>query len=85
MLAALRPIVGIDKVLRFVMGLAEKNQIGADAPVELCRVNGGWGFVYDDPEVGAQPFAFEVDSEDRICGIYTVRNPDKLRHLRRFL
>ena len=77
-LAALNPIYGRDKIVRFLIGVTKK------FPVESLRVdrvviNGLAGFVIwtaEGPET--MSFAFE---DDRIVGIYAVRNPDKLRHL----
>ena len=78
--AARRPIIGADKVARFLVGIAEK---GGDIPglrIELVEVNGlpaivGW--------VGAEPFGSIslAVSDGRIEQVLVVVNPDKLAGL----
>ena len=47
--------------------------------LERASINGLPGFVVRSEE-GVQTTAFEIEG-DRIVALYTVRNPDKLRHL----
>jgi len=77
--AALNPLYGKDKILRFVLGLAEKGWLPDPRTAEPAHINGCPGFVLRTAE-GVETLALEV-SGDRIAAIYAVRNPDKLRHL----
>jgi RNA polymerase sigma-70 factor (ECF subfamily) len=72
--AALRPIVGRDKVLRVIAGLTQRFGIGAASIVD---VNGAPAMRVD---VGQQTQILAVQLRgDRIAAIYGVLNPDKLR------
>ncbi len=77
--AALRPIVGRDKVVRLIKGLAAK---GASTIREIrpVQINGVPGFVIKrtSGEVNAIAFDFR---DGRIANIYLMLNPEKLRHL----
>ena len=77
--AALNPIFGRDRIVRFFTGLANKR--GAIWPhrIDRVQINGLPGFVLHSVE-GLETVALEV-SGDRIVALYGVRNPDKLRHL----
>jgi RNA polymerase sigma-70 factor (TIGR02957 family) len=73
--AALRPILGRDKVLRFMQGVADP-QLDA----ELRTVNGGPALcVTRDGEVDTI-VSFLVE-DGQVTGMYAVRNPDKLGRL----
>jgi RNA polymerase sigma-70 factor (ECF subfamily) len=77
--AARNPIVGRDKILRFITGLARKGWMTSEPLGEPVWVNGLPGFVLgsgDDREVLALAF-----DGARLAAIYSVRNPDKLRAL----
>jgi RNA polymerase sigma-70 factor (ECF subfamily) len=78
--AALRPIYGRDRILRFLAGVTLKRG-GLPAPEDIrpATINGAPGFVIDGPE-GLETLVLDCDGE-RIAAIYTVRNPDKLRHI----
>jgi RNA polymerase sigma-70 factor, ECF subfamily len=78
-LAALNPIYGRDKILRFVDGVTHKPTMPIIEHVEPATINGLPGFVLRTNE-GVETLAVEV-VDDRIVAIYLVRNPDKLRHL----
>ena len=75
--AALNPIYGRDRVLRFIAGAAHKWPVGGLRPVVI---NGLPGCVVSLPDGGVQTIALEV-SGGSIKAIYSVRNPDKLRHI----
>jgi len=76
--AALNPIYGPDKVGRFLLGVSRKFPKGIQ---EAAVVNGSLGaLIYDGDHVDSA-MAFEFDG-DRISGLYIVRNPEKLRHLK---
>jgi RNA polymerase sigma-70 factor (ECF subfamily) len=73
--AALRPILGAEKVARYLRGLLEKTdgEIGVDPVV----VNGEQGLVFHlDGELDGVMVA-RVEN-GRIAGLYYVRNPEKL-------
>jgi RNA polymerase sigma-70 factor (ECF subfamily) len=75
--AALNPINGRDKIVRFFHGVMHKG-----GPVEKfrpARINGMPGFV-SLVEGVHETTALEI-SGDQIVRIYIVRNPDKLRHV----
>jgi RNA polymerase sigma-70 factor (ECF subfamily) len=77
--AALNPIMGADKIVRFFIALAAKNA-GRDIRIEPTMINGTVGaLLYMDGEVD-HTLSIAIDS-DRIAAIYIVRNPDKLRHV----
>ena len=78
--AALNPIYGRDKIMRFFTGVLPKRGGATDAlGARIARINGLPGFVVQDPE-GIETWALETNG-DRIVAIYAVRNPDKLRHV----
>jgi RNA polymerase sigma-70 factor (ECF subfamily) len=77
--AALNPIYGRDKILRFVAGLAGKGRLPDPLRARPVQINGLPGFVIETAE-GIETLALEV-SGDQIVAIYGVRNPDKLHHL----
>ncbi len=78
--ASLEPVVGLAEVLALHAKLAG---LFAGEPSRLVRfatINGLPGFVTVEPGGVLQTTALAV-VDDRIEGIYVVRNPDKLRHL----
>lgn len=77
--AVLDPIRGKQNILQlFSVVLAARAPLRRDQ-LERASINGMPGFVIR-LEDGVQTTAFEVDGES-IVALYTVRNPDKLRHL----
>ncbi|HEY0252394.1 MAG TPA: sigma-70 family RNA polymerase sigma factor [Kofleriaceae bacterium] len=77
--AALNPIYGRDKILRFFAGILAKRGPQWKPEVEWARINGLPGFILRDTDE-VETFAIEHDGET-ITTIYGVRNPDKLKHL----
>jgi RNA polymerase sigma-70 factor, ECF subfamily len=78
--AALNPIVGRDRVTRFLLGVAKKRaRTHPGATIEAAQLNGLPGFLIRSHE-GVETIALELDG-DAIVRVYGVRNPDKLRHL----
>ena len=72
--AALRPITGADKVLRFLVGVTAKNGL---ATVEPAYVNGSPALrLHLDGQLDGV-LALRIEG-DRVTGLYYVRNPDKL-------
>ncbi len=66
--AALNPIVGADRIARFLAGIAKKAP--SDLATRLTTVNGDVGFVVESPD-RTNVIAFEV-SPNGIRGIYIV-------------
>ena len=77
-LAALNPIYGKDKIMRFFSGVTKK-RLPDLLEVQRVLLNGMPGFVLHTTE-GVETLALDIDG-DRVVAIYGVRNPDKLRHL----
>lgn len=80
--AALRPLVGIERVTAFINGLAKKSwPFYTSKPV---MVNDEWGFLLFSQETNALDSVMIIQAdEDGIACLYFVRNPDKLRPLAR--
>ena len=77
--AALNPIHGKDKILRFLVGVAKKGPPLRADEVERVQINGLPGFVFRRDE-GVETMSLDI-ANDKIVAIYGIRNPDKLRHL----
>jgi RNA polymerase sigma-70 factor (ECF subfamily) len=76
--AALNPIRGADKIIRFLLGIGAKN---ADRDIRIVpmSINGRAGaLLYMDGEID-HTLSMAIDG-DKIAALYLVRNPDKLRH-----
>jgi RNA polymerase sigma-70 factor, ECF subfamily len=78
--AALNPIYGADKILRFFGGIGRKNPELAAIEARPATINGLPGFILREPDGSIDTMAFE-HHDGRIVAIYAVRNPDKLRHV----
>jgi RNA polymerase sigma-70 factor (ECF subfamily) len=77
--AALRPIVGADKVSRFLLRAARK--FGLDARVyRYASINNQPGFIGSVDGQAVQVAVFEIVS-GRIQTIRFINNPAKLKHL----
>jgi RNA polymerase sigma-70 factor, ECF subfamily len=76
--AATRPVVGADRIARFVLGLLKKQT--DDVETQLSVVNGEPAFVM---YLDGQPFNVMVleIGDGHVQVIRNVRNPDKLRHI----
>ncbi|MFD3440687.1 RNA polymerase sigma-70 factor [Streptomyces sp. NPDC058685] len=74
-LAALRPVVGPDKVIRYMAGSVDK--AGGVLTGESTTVNGNPGLVLRLDGVIDGVLAFRVENA-RVTGLYYVRNPEKL-------
>jgi RNA polymerase sigma-70 factor (ECF subfamily) len=77
--AALNPIYGRDKIVRFFEGIKTKRDPVTPETARPVRINGLPGFVLSTSE-GIETIAIET-SGDRIVTLYAIRNPDKLAHL----
>jgi len=74
--AAIRPIVGSEKITAFFMGLLKK--AAPDFRYELITVNGAPGIIsYVGGEV-SNVISFDY-ADNRLSNVYIVVNPDKLR------
>ncbi|MFW3169954.1 RNA polymerase sigma factor SigJ [Geodermatophilus sp. CPCC 206100] len=78
--AALRPIVGAQKVVRFLLATASEGLATADLRIEVADVNGAPGVA---AWVAGEPFLTMslVLAGGRVTQVLVVRNPDKLRGL----
>jgi len=76
-------VEGADQVARAIVNATRthKDQWWRDEfRIRFATVNGLPAIIVDAPEGPVQTTAFEIEG-DLIRGLYTVRNPDKLRHL----
>lgn len=80
--AALQVVRGADKVARLLYGLAQKQLEHRVASSELARINDLPGLVIALDGQLDQTMSLELDENGLIAGIYVVRNPDKLAHIR---
>ena len=75
--AATRPLLGADRIAKFVLGYARKVQWSA-SDFQPVIVNGAPGLLMRHPIAGTGTYSFDI-VDGRIRAIYVVRNPDKLR------
>jgi RNA polymerase sigma-70 factor, ECF subfamily len=75
-----RPVIGYDAVIKLHESLMVFFRKNPSELVRLCFVNGLPGFVTREADGELQTTALNIENE-KITGIYVVRNPDKLRHL----
>jgi RNA polymerase sigma-70 factor (ECF subfamily) len=75
--AATRPLLGADRIAKFVLGYARKAQ-WSESDFSLVTVNGAPGLLMHHPLSGTGTYSFDI-AGGRIRAIYVVRNPDKLR------
>lgn len=78
--AALRPIVGPERVAAFFVGLRRRYGQAALA-VRPVWLNGQGGVVVWAEGEAPSVIAVELGDGGRIAGVYSWRNPDKLGHL----
>jgi RNA polymerase sigma-70 factor, ECF subfamily len=76
--AALNPIYGADKILRFLAGITRKGFYLPAMEVRPAGVNGLAGFVIREPDGTMNVMAFDHHG-GHITAIYLMRNPDKLQ------
>ncbi|MEV4177306.1 RNA polymerase sigma-70 factor [Nonomuraea sp. NPDC049709] len=77
--AALRPIIGREKVLRLLEGLVERYRV---TDSRMLDVN-GTPAVFSRIDEGLRQLVLIDVRDGRISGIYAVLNPDKLTHVSR--
>jgi RNA polymerase sigma-70 factor (ECF subfamily) len=78
--AALNPIHGRDRFLRFNLGLARKKPSVLLQRYELASVNGRPGLLVHEADGGRFAIGFDT-SETQITAVYVILNPDKLTRL----
>ncbi|WP_093271817.1 sigma-70 family RNA polymerase sigma factor [Saccharopolyspora shandongensis] len=77
---ARRPVVGVEKVARFIVGLMEKYGDGLVENIRPVLVNGDLGVVFtgnDDETAAPRVFTLAV-RDGRTAAIFDIVNPDKL-------
>jgi RNA polymerase sigma-70 factor (ECF subfamily) len=77
--AVLDPVRGKENILRLFSEVMARRSLFRRDQLERASINGLPGFVLRSEE-GVQTTALEIE-DDRVVALYTVRNPDKLRHL----
>ena len=75
--AATRPVLGADRIAKFMLGYAGKAQ-WSESDFQLVTINGAPGLLIRHPLSGDGAYSFDID-EGRIRAVYVMRNPDKLR------
>jgi RNA polymerase sigma-70 factor, ECF subfamily len=75
--AATRPVLGADRVAKFMLGYASKLH-WTESDFQLVMINGAPGLLLRHPIAGNGTYSFDI-ADGRIRAIYVVRNPDKLR------
>jgi RNA polymerase sigma-70 factor (ECF subfamily) len=78
---AMRPIIGIDKVARWIVGAANRPYEGveiADMAAEVVEINGGPGIVLSGAGRIIATLTVDLDGDGRIATVHNVANPDKL-------
>ena len=76
--AARRPVVGRDRVARFIVNVAKR--VPVDGTFEYVHLNGEPAMIVRAERGPFMTMAVEL-ADGAICAIHTVTNPDKLRHL----
>lgn len=74
--AALRPVLGAEKIARFLLGIASVPNVS----IALATINGGAGAVVREAGVRTTTITLSA-GPDGIAALYFVRNPDKLAGL----
>lgn len=75
--AATRPVLGADRIAKFLAGYAGKAH-WTEADFEMLPVNGAPGLLMRHPRSGTGAYSFDIE-DGRIRTVFVVRNPDKLR------
>ncbi|MDA3629085.1 sigma-70 family RNA polymerase sigma factor [Saccharopolyspora oryzae] len=78
---ARRPVVGVDKVARFIVGLMQKYDDGLVASLRPVLVNGDLGVVLPGtPDIAGRVFTLSI-IDGRAATLFDVVNPDKLTRI----
>lgn len=79
--AAMRPMIGADKIARFLLGAIDKvERLGQRLTVGSASINGNPALLLRLDAEWDGILAIRVE-DGRIAGLYYVRNPEKLSHL----
>jgi RNA polymerase sigma-70 factor (ECF subfamily) len=78
--AARRPVVGVDRVARFVVNLARRKLPTTE--MHVVQMNGEPGVLFLDGGVPDFTLSFAFAPDGRVRRLYSQLNPEKLRHLR---
>ena len=78
--ANLRPILGIERAVAFLMGVSRK--IPSDLIVIEADVNGQPGMIMEVDDQIFYVLAFQFE-DDKLSALYNIVNPDKLKHLKK--
>ncbi len=79
--ANLKPVFGMEKAIRLILGIVRKWPPPPGSTVRLARVNGQPGMVMAGPDGAVfQTTALEI-AHGKVVAAYTVRNPQKLARL----
>lgn len=79
--AATKPIFGASRAERFYCGYARKDSFRLAPYYEPTLIDGLPGFILRGTDGTLQTTALAIEG-DKIIAVYSVRNPDKLKHLR---
>jgi len=77
--AAKHPIRGKDHIVEFLTAVRKSKTAATLEHIERVHVNGLPGLLIRT-SAGIETMSFEI-ADDQIVAIYSIRNPDKLRHL----
>lgn len=78
---AMRPIIGIDNVARWIAGASSRPYEGveiADMAVQVVDINGGPGILLTGAGRVIATLTVDLDADGRIATVHNVANPDKL-------
>jgi RNA polymerase sigma-70 factor (ECF subfamily) len=78
---AMRPIIGVDKVIRWLAGAAGRPYEGVEIDAmsaEVVDINGAPGVVFSGEGRIIATLTVDLDDDGRIVTIHNVANPDKL-------
>ncbi len=78
--AALRPLFGVETVLKLHEHLSKRFIENGSQLVRTCFINGLPGFVTREADGELQTTALDIEG-GKVAAIYVMRNPVKLRHL----
>jgi RNA polymerase sigma-70 factor (ECF subfamily) len=78
--AALRPLFGVETVLKLHEHLSKRFIENGSQLVRTCFINGLPGFVTREADGELQTTALDIE-DGKVAAIYVMRNPVKLRHL----
>lgn len=78
--AALRPLFGVETVLKLHEHLSKRFIESGSQLVRTCFINGLPGFVTREADGELQTTALDIE-DGKVAAIYVMRNPVKLRHL----